>query len=134
MQAKAKNMLRLAVDACLTVLLLCLMAYQVTGEALHEWIGMGMTAVLILHHVLNARWYGALFKGKYNAFRIISTVVNTLLLASIALTALCGMSGSASGSASPGHDGEGHPEPLRPGAAYLRVHAPRRRRPRFLPL
>ena len=95
MQAKAKNKLRLAVDACLTLLLLCLMAYQVTGEALHEWIGMGMTAALIFHHVLNARWYGALFKGKYNAFRIISTVVNTLLLASIALTALCGMSMSS---------------------------------------
>lgn len=47
MQAKAKNKLRLVVDACLTLLLLCLMAYQVTGEALHEWIGMGMTAVLI---------------------------------------------------------------------------------------
>ena len=95
MQAKAKNKLRLVVDACLTLLLLCLMAYQVTGEALHEWIGMGMTAVLILHHVLNARWYGALFKGKYNAFRGISTVVNTLLLASIVLTALCGMSMSS---------------------------------------
>ena len=95
MQAKAKNKLRLAVDACLTLLLVCLMAYQVTGESLHEWIGMGMTAVLILHHVLNARWYGALFKGKYNAFRIISTVVNTLLLASIALTALCGISMSS---------------------------------------
>ena len=27
------------VDAALTVLLLCLMAYQVTGEALHEWLG-----------------------------------------------------------------------------------------------
>ena len=95
MQAQAKKKLRLVVDACLTVLLLCLMAYQVTGEALHEWIGMGMTAVLILHHVLNARWYGALFKGKYNAFRVISTVVNTLLLAAIALTALCGMSMSS---------------------------------------
>ena len=45
--------------------------------------------------MLNARWYGALFKGKYNAFRIISTVVNTLLLAAIALTALCGMSMSS---------------------------------------
>ena len=87
-----KNRIRKAVDIILTVLLLCLMSYQVTGETLHEWIGIGMTVVLIVHHILNIKWYGALFKGKYNAYRIISTVINTLLLASIALTAFCGMS------------------------------------------
>ena len=63
----------------MTVLLLCLMAYQVTGNALHEWLGIGMTVVLIVHHILNIKWYGSLFKGKYNAYRIIVTVVNTLL-------------------------------------------------------
>ena len=95
MQAKQKNMLRMTVDACMTALLLCLMAYQVTGDTLHEWFGIGMTVLLILHHALNIRWYGALFKGKYNTYRILSTVINTLLLASIALTAVCGMSMSA---------------------------------------
>ena len=80
------------VDVCLTVLLLCLMSYQVMGETLHEWTGIGMTVVMILHHVLNIRWYAALFKGKYNAHRIITTIINTLLLASITLTAFCGMS------------------------------------------
>ena len=80
------------VDVCLTVLLLCLMSYQVVGEMLHEWFGIGMTVVLIIHHFLNIKWYGALFKGKYTAYRIITTVINTLLLTSIALTAFCGMS------------------------------------------
>ncbi len=79
----------------LTVLLLCLMAYQVTGEALHEWIGVGMTVLLIAHHVLNRKWYVALCKGKYNAYRIVTTTVNTLLMAAIALTAFCGMAMSA---------------------------------------
>ncbi len=87
-----KNLIKLIIDAAMTVFLLCLMAYQVTGEALHEWIGIGMTAILIVHHVLNIKWYSALFKGKYNAYRIIITAVNTLLLASILLTALGGMS------------------------------------------
>lgn len=91
MQSK-NNVIKLIVDATMTVLLLCLMAYQVTGEALHEWIGIGMTAVLIVHHILNIKWYSALFKGKYNAYRIITTEVNTLLLASILLTAIGGMS------------------------------------------
>ncbi len=87
-----KNRIKKGVDIVLTVLLLCLMSYQVTGETLHEWIGIGMTAILIIHHILNIKWYGALFKGKYNAYRIITTIINTLLLASIALTAFCGMS------------------------------------------
>lgn len=87
-----KNTIKLFVDAAMTVLLLCLMAYQVTGESLHEWIGIGMMAVVIAHHVLNIKWYSSLFKGKYNAYRIITTLVNTLLLASIILTAVCGMS------------------------------------------
>ena len=86
------NTIKKLVDVCMTVLLLCLMAYQVTGDTLHEWFGVGMTVLLIVHHILNIRWYAVLFKGKYNAYRILTTIVNTLLLASIALTALCGMS------------------------------------------
>ena len=92
---KAKKVVRYVVDTVMTLALLCLMAYQVTGEVLHEWIGIGMTAMFIVHHLLNIRWYGALFKGKYNAYRILSTVTNTLMLASIAMTAFCGMSMSA---------------------------------------
>ena len=79
----------------MTVLLLCLMAYQVTGETLHEWGGIAMTGLLIVHHILNIKWYRSLFKGKYNAYRIVTTAVNMLLLASILLTALCGMAMSA---------------------------------------
>lgn len=95
MRAKQTKTIKLIMDGCMTVLLLCLMAYQVTGEMLHEWFGIGMTAVLILHHVLNRKWYAALFQGRYNSYRIVTTVVNTLLLASIALTAICGMAMSA---------------------------------------
>ena len=64
MNARKKNRIKKLVDAGMTVLLLCLMAYQVTGEALHEWFGIGMTVLLIVHHILNRKWYGALFKGK----------------------------------------------------------------------
>ena len=86
------NITKRIVDVCMIVLLLCLMAYQVTGEALHEWIGMGMTLTVILHQILNRRWYASLFKGKYNPTRIVMTVVNVILIASFILTAFCGMS------------------------------------------
>ncbi len=89
---KTNHIMKKIVDAAMTVLLLLLMAYQVTGEALHEWIGVGMTGLVILHQILNRKWYGALFKGKYNPYRSVTTGVNSLLLLSIALTAFCGMS------------------------------------------
>ena len=86
------NTAKRIVDLIMTLLLLCLMAYQVTGESLHEWIGVAMTVILILHHIFNYRWYRTLFKGKYNAYRVVTVIVNTMLLAAIALTAVCGMS------------------------------------------
>ncbi|MCR5142269.1 MAG: DUF4405 domain-containing protein [Ruminococcus sp.] len=92
MQTKTANTIKRIVDAVLTVLLLFLMAYQVTGDVLHEWLGIGMTVTLVLHHILNRKWYKALFKGKYSPYRILMTAVNTLMLAAIALTALSGMS------------------------------------------
>ena len=39
-----------------------MMAYQVTGEVLHEWIGIGMTILVIIHQILNRKWYGSVFK------------------------------------------------------------------------
>ena len=95
MQAKRKIIIKKTLDALMTVLLLCLMAYQVTGETLHEWGGIAITVLLIVHHILNFKWYKSLFKGRYNACRIVTVIVNTLLLASIALTALCGMAMSS---------------------------------------
>ena len=86
------NTIKRVVDAAMTAVLLCLMAYQVTGEAAHEWCGIAMTALVIAHQVLNRRWYGALLRGKYNAYRTATTALDLTLLLSIALTAFCGMS------------------------------------------
>lgn len=93
MQKKRNDMMsRRIIDAGMTASLLFLMAYQVTGEALHEWIGIAMTALVIVHQILNRKWYSSVFKGKYNPYRIITTAVNILLLLSFAMTALSGMS------------------------------------------
>ena len=93
--AKTNNMIKRIVDAVMTVLLMLLMAYQVTGEVLHEWIGAGMTVLVIIHQILNRKWYGRLFKGRYNAYRVLAAAVNVLLLCCFAMTAFCGMSMSS---------------------------------------
>ena len=85
------NKIKRCVDVVLTLVLLFLMAYQVTGGALHEWIGIGMTAIVIAHQVLNRKWYIAIAKGKYKPFRIVMTVTDILLLLCFFITAFCGM-------------------------------------------
>ena len=67
----------------MTVLLLFLMARQLTGDSAHEWIGTGMLVLWIAHHILNRSWYSHLFKGKYTPVRIFQTVINFAVLLSM---------------------------------------------------
>ncbi len=53
------------VDILLGIGLLLLMSCQLWGEEKHEWIGIAMTALMILHQILNRKWYAALFRGRY---------------------------------------------------------------------
>ena len=87
MGSTGRDRLRKIVDVCMLVLLLCLLSYQVTGEEKHEWTGILMTLTVIVHQILNRRWYAALFKGRYNTYRSLTTAVNVLLLASMLVTA-----------------------------------------------
>lgn len=73
----------MGIDLLMTALLLCLMAYQVIGQKLHEWFGAGMLILFIVHNILNIRWYGNLFKGKYKLLRIVQTIVNVSVLISM---------------------------------------------------
>lgn len=75
----AKNRIRILVDIAMTVLLPMLMAYSLTGEKFHEIIGTLMFALFILHHILNRKWYGSIFKGKYNTRRTFQTTLDVLL-------------------------------------------------------
>lgn len=93
MNSKVKKILRLAVDIIIAVLYLVLMAYQATRERIHEWVGIGMAAVFIIHQLLNLPWYKALLsgKGKWTVYRKVMTAVDLLLLVSTVLAAFSGM-------------------------------------------
>ena len=80
---KPKMKIKLIIDLLMSLLLLCLMAYQIVGDVLHEWCGAAMLVLFIVHTVLNLKWYGNLFKGKYTGLRIIETVLNFAVLTSI---------------------------------------------------
>lgn len=80
---KTKMKLKMGIDILMTALLLGLMAYQITGQALHEWFGTGMLVLFIAHNILNIRWYGSLFKGRYRLPRTIQTAVDFSVLAAM---------------------------------------------------
>ena len=73
---KVKLKVKMLVDILMTVVLLLMMAYQVTGDKFHEWLGVFIFLLFIVHNVLNIRWYGNLFKGKYGLLRIVWTLIN----------------------------------------------------------
>ena len=78
---KPKQKMKITIDISMTALLVVLMAYPVTGQAVHEWVGAGMLLLFLAHHILNRRWLRTLGKGKYPGRRILQTAVDVLLLA-----------------------------------------------------
>lgn len=86
-----KSKIKTAIDILMTVALLLLMAYQVVGQELHEWFGAGMLVLFVVHNILNIKWYGALFKGKYKPLRIFGTVLNFAVLAAILMLGYSGI-------------------------------------------
>ena len=80
---KAELKIKITVDIAMTIALILLMGYIITGDLAHEIIGTVMIILWIVHNILNRRWYSALMKGKYPLKRIINTVINLLLLLSV---------------------------------------------------
>lgn len=86
-----KLKIKIGIDFLMTALLLLLMAYQVVGETLHEWLGAAMLVLFLVHNILNIKWYKNLFKGKYKPVRILGTVLNFAVLATILSLAYSGI-------------------------------------------
>ena len=80
---KPKQMCKYLVDVTMVVLFLMQMAYHITGNRLHEWLGILLFALFILHHVLNIKWYASLFKGHYSGLRMLMVIINFMLLAAM---------------------------------------------------
>ena len=67
--------IKILVDIGMTVALLFLMTYELIGQATHEWIGVAIFILFIVHHILNRKWSTHLLKGKYTLYRMMQTVL-----------------------------------------------------------
>lgn len=75
-----KTKLRLVTDLSMVIVLLLLMSYSLLGETAHEWIGIVMFLLFILHHGINSSWIRNLRGGKYTVSRLVRTVIDMLIL------------------------------------------------------
>ena len=86
-----KKHIRIIVDCGMTLLLPLLMAYSLVGEAAHEYLGIGMFLLFVIHHILNIAWWKNLFRGKYAPIRIVGTVLNFVLVIIMLALPISGM-------------------------------------------
>lgn len=86
-----KKHIRILVDCGMVLLLPLLMAYSLVGEAAHEYLGIGMFLLFVIHHILNIAWWKNLFRGKYAPIRIVGTVLNFVLVIIMLALPISGM-------------------------------------------
>jgi len=74
--------LRMPIDITMTLLSIILMGgnYFFPADIAHEILGVALLLLWVVHIALNRRWFGAMFKGKYNPYRVMQTVVNCGIL------------------------------------------------------
>ena len=76
------NKIRLPLDIMMTLVSIVLMGgnYLFPADIVHEILGVALFVLWAIHIFLNRRWYSAIFRGKYNPYRIMQTVINCCIL------------------------------------------------------
>ena len=79
---KSTKPLRLTLDIAMTILSIILMGgnYLFPADIVHEILGVCLFILWVIHIVLNRRWNGAIFKGKYKPYRVMQTIINCCIL------------------------------------------------------
>ncbi len=74
--------LRMTIDITMTILSIILMGgnYLFPADLVHEILGVGLFVLWVVHVILNRRWYGAIFRGNYNPYRVMQTIINCCIL------------------------------------------------------
>lgn len=92
MDRKYGCILRCCTDLIMSILMFLLLSLQYTGMYLHEVFGIVLILFMILHQVLNIRWYRALGEGVWHAPRILLMCTAFALLTDMCFLAVSGIS------------------------------------------
>jgi hypothetical protein len=85
--------LRMPIDIAMTILSIILMggAYLFPADVVHEILGVSLFVLWAVHIALNRRWFGAIFRGNYNARRALQTVINCGILVCVVFLMVSGI-------------------------------------------
>ncbi|MBR0031583.1 MAG: DUF4405 domain-containing protein [Treponema sp.] len=85
--------IRMPLDILMTILSIILMGGTVLfpNDRVHQILGMTLLVLWAVHVILNRRWFGSLFKGRYAPHRIMQIVVNLGVLVCALLLMISGM-------------------------------------------
>ncbi len=78
-----RKSVKIVIDIIMFILFIILMGYHITDNNTHEILGVITFIFFILHHIVNIKWYKAIFKGKYTFYRVFQIIINTLLFISM---------------------------------------------------
>ena len=72
------NKFRIPLDILMTLLSIILMGGTMLfpDDRVHQICGISLIVIWVAHLVLNRRWYGSLFKGNYQPYKIMQIIVN----------------------------------------------------------
>lgn len=76
-----KENIKNLVDMALFLLFVFCMGMHLWSTLAHEIAGTAMLILLFVHNILNRKWYSSLSKGRYNAMRILLSLLVVLVLA-----------------------------------------------------
>ena len=88
---KRDVILKVMTDLCMTAALLVLMSYELVGQAVHEWLGLSLFILFILHHIWNRKWSRNIFKRKHTLFSILQTFLVICALITMAGSLVSGV-------------------------------------------
>lgn len=74
-----KMIFKICVDFAMTVILVLLMAFEMIGRSMHEWLGTVMFLLFMIHHYFNSYWIKNISKGKYTIQRKVQNVLDFLI-------------------------------------------------------
>ena len=87
------NKIRMPLDILMTILSIILMGGTMLfpDDRVHQICGISLIVIWVAHLVLNRRWYGSLFKGNYQPYRIMQIIVNLGVLICALLLLISGL-------------------------------------------
>ena len=79
------------IDIVMGLLFIVLLGHSFTGGPFHEAAGIVFAVMIVIHNIINIKWYKAIGKGTYNRKRKIAAAVNLALAVDVAAILLTGI-------------------------------------------